>query len=90
MVARSATGQRRRALAKELDELANDLRLAQHLRNVQREVRRGHSFAQRARHVHADHFGREKINRLAEHSGLGLDAADAPADDAESVDHRRV
>ncbi len=27
---------------------------------------------------------------LAEHRGLGLDATDAPADDAEAVDHRRV
>src|SRR5262249_59900665 len=34
--------------------------------------------------------GHEKVDRLAEHAGLGLDAADAPADDAEPVDHRRV
>ena len=27
---------------------------------------------------------------LAQHGGLGLDAADAPAEDAEAVDHRRV
>ena len=30
------------------------------------------------------------LTRLAEHRGLGLDAADAPAEDAEAVDHRRV
>src|SRR5207244_10903802 len=30
------------------------------------------------------------INRHAEHSRLRLNSADAPADDAEAVDHRRV
>ena len=30
------------------------------------------------------------VERLAEQHGLGLDAADAPAEDAEPVDHRRV
>jgi hypothetical protein len=29
-------------------------------------------------------------DRLAEHGRLGLDAADAPADDAEAVDHGGV
>ena len=38
----------------------------------------------------ADDVGREEVHRLAEHAGLGLDAADAPADDADAVDHRRV
>ena len=37
-----------------------------------------------------DHFRREEINRLTEHARFRLDAADAPADDAEAVDHRRV
>ena len=44
----------------------------------------------RAGEMNADDIGREKINRLAEHARLGFDAADAPADDAEAVDHRRV
>src|SRR3546814_19678018 len=30
------------------------------------------------------------LHRLAEHRRLGLDAADAPAEHAEAVDHRRV
>ena len=34
--------------------------------------------------------GREHVDRLAEHAGLGLDAADAPADDAQAVDHGGV
>ena len=40
--------------------------------------------------LEADHARDEHRNRLAEHGGLGLDAADAPADDADAVDHRGV
>ena len=36
----------------------------------------------------ADHLGGEHVQRLAEHDGLGLDAADAPAQHAQAVDHR--
>ena len=57
---------------------------------VQRQVGGGDAFAQRAGQVHADHIRRQEINRLAEHAGFGLDAADAPADDAQAVDHGRV
>ena len=49
-----------------------------------------HAFAQRARQLDADDVRRQEVHRLAEHAGLGLDAADAPADDADAVDHRRV
>ena len=58
--------------------------------DVEREVGRGDAFAQRAGQVHADDVRREEIDRLAEHARFGLDAADAPADDAEAVDHGRV
>ena len=37
-----------------------------------------------------DDLGDEHRHGLAEHGRLGLDAADAPAEDAEAVDHRRV
>ena len=43
-----------------------------------------------AGHVDADDVGRQEVDRLAEHPGFGLDAAHAPADDPEAVDHRRV
>jgi hypothetical protein len=56
----------------------------------EREVGGGDAFAERTGQVHADDVGREEIDRLAEHAGLGLDAADAPAHDADAVDHRRV
>ncbi len=38
----------------------------------------------------ADHFGGKHGDRLAEHDGLGLDAADTPAEDAQAVDHGGV
>ena len=38
----------------------------------------------------ADDLRDEHRDRLAEHRRLGLDPADAPAEDAEAVDHRRV
>ena len=40
--------------------------------------------------MHADDFRREEINRLPEHPGFRFDAAHAPADDAEAIDHGRV
>ena len=39
---------------------------------------------------HADDPGHRLVQRLAEQDGLGLDPADAVAEDAEPVDHRRV
>ena len=57
---------------------------------MQREIGRGHAFAQRAGQVHADDFRREEINRLPEHARFRFDSAHAPADDAEAIDHRRV
>src|SRR5439155_6696263 len=38
--------------------------------------------------LHADDDRPRKVRRLAEHRGLGLDAADTPAEHAEAVDHR--
>ncbi len=38
----------------------------------------------------AHHVRGEEVDRLAQHARLGLDSADAPAHDAQAVDHRRV
>jgi hypothetical protein len=64
--------------------------LPQHLRHDQRQVGRGRTLGQPPDELEADDLGRQHVDRLAEHDRLGLDAADAPADDAEPVDHRRV
>ena len=83
-------GERRRALAEELDELADDLLAAQHLGHRQHQVGRGDALGEPAGQLDADDVGRQEVDRLAQHAGLGLDAAHAPADDADAVDHRRV
>jgi hypothetical protein len=74
----------------ELDELADDAPLAEHLRHSEHDVGRRRAGGQRAVQAEADHLRDEHDRRLPEHRRLGLDPADAPADDAEPVDHRRV
>jgi hypothetical protein len=76
--------------AVELDELADDAVLAQHLGDREHEVGRGDAGGQLAGELEADHARDEHGDGLAEHGGLGLDAADAPAEHAEAVDHRGV
>ena len=73
-----------------LYELADDFRLPQHLGDRQNQIGCGHAFAQAAFHVHAHHVRCQEVNRLAQHRRFGFNAADAPADDAQSIDHRRV
>ena len=89
---RRAVGERERAdaWAEVLDELPDDADLAQDLGHGQHEVGRRRAFAQRAGEPEADDLRHEHRQRLAEHRGLGLDAADAPAEHPETVDHRRV
>ncbi len=89
---RGAVRQRKifHALAEKFDKLAHHLGPAQHFGDGQNQVGGGDASAQCALEIHADHVGREEIDRLAEHAGLGLDAADAPADHADTVDHGGV
>jgi hypothetical protein len=89
---RGAVGDRERcgAGAEVLDEFAHDLVLAQRLRHREHQVRRGNAFLQSSRQVDADHVGRQYVDRLSEHAGFRLDAAHAPADDADAVDHGEV
>ena len=63
---------------------------AQELRHDEHEVGRRRALGQVAGQAHADHLGHRLVERLAEQDRLGLDAADAVAQDAEGVDHRRV
>ena len=83
-------GQGAQAGAEELDELADDAAAAQELGDRQHQVGRGDARLQRAGQPDAEHLRRGQVERLAEHRGLGLDPADAPAEHAERVDHRRV
>ena len=76
--------------AVELHELADHAVLAQHLGDGEYQVGGGHPFAQPAAEAHAHHFRDQHGHRLAEHGRLRLDAADAPAEHAEAVDHGGV
>ena len=85
-------GQRDRgdAVAVELDERADDALAPQHLGDGQHEVGGGGAGRALPRQLEADHLRDQHADRLAEHGGLGLDAADAPAEHAQTVDHRGV
>ena len=76
--------------AKELDEPADDTVLPQALGNRQYEVGRGRPLEHPPREPEAQDRGDEHRDRLAEHGRLRLDSADAPSDDAQAVDHRRM
>jgi hypothetical protein len=90
MVARSARLSLAEAGAEELDELLDDALLAQHLGDAQHQVGGGGAFGQLAGELEADDLGHEHVHGLAEHDGLGLDAAHAPAQHAQAVDHGGV
>ena len=89
---RRAVGQRqtRKAGAEEFHELVDHALLAQHLRDQQHEVGRGHAFLQLAHELEADHLGQQHGLRLAQHRGFRLDAAHAPAQHAKAIHHGGV
>ena len=76
--------------AVELDELADDAVLAQHVGDREHDIRRRDTRGDDAGELEADDLRDEHGDGLAEHGRLGLDAADAPAEHAEAVDHGGV
>ena len=74
----------------ELDEFVHDAALAQHLRDREHEVGGGDAFLELAGEPHADDLRQHHRHRLAEHGGFRLDAAYAPAEHGEAVDHGGV
>ncbi len=64
--------------------------LAQHLRGSKHEIGGRDAFGQAPGELEADDFGNEHGDGLAEHCRLGLDAAHAPAEHAQAVDHGGV
>src|SRR5699024_7157998 len=84
-----AVGQRNRgdARAVEFDELADDSVLTQHLGDGQYDVGRSGARLDVTGQFEADDLGDEHRHRLAQHRRFGLDAADAPAQYPQSVDH---
>ena len=76
--------------AEELDELLDHTTLAQHLGDGEHQIGGRRTFGELAGDAHADDFRHQHGRRLAEHGRLGLDAADAPAQHADTVHHRGV
>nr|GFD52665.1 hypothetical protein [Tanacetum cinerariifolium] len=85
-------GERHRgeARAEELDEAADHALGAEHLGDGEHQIGRGDALGKRAGELEADHLGDQHADRLAEHRRFRLDAADAPAEHAEAVDHGGV
>ena len=72
------------------DELLDHAALAQHLRAGEHEIGGGHAFLELALEAEADHLGDHHGDGLAQHGGLRLDAAHAPAEHAQRIHHRGV
>ena len=89
-MARSASDRPASPSPGELDERADDAVAAQHLGHDEHEVGGRGALRQLAGQADPDDVGHRLVERLAEQDGLGLDAADAVAEHAEGVDHRRV
>ena len=85
-------GQRQviQARAEEFHELADHAVLAQHLGNGQHEVRGGGAFGQFPGQAKTNDLRDEHGDGLAQHGRLGLDAAHAPTQHADAVDHGGV
>ena len=89
---RRAVGNRQgaRAGAEELDKGTDHLLATQQFGHSEDQIGCRNALVQATGQFNTDDVRRQEIDRLAEHGSLRLDAADAPADDAEAVDHRRV
>jgi hypothetical protein len=74
----------------ELHELVHHALLAQQLRHGQHQVGRCRAFGQLAREFDAHHLRDEHVVGLSQHHGFGFNPADAPAENAQRVNHRRV
>ena len=90
IVARSASARQARPSPANSTNAPDDAVRAQHLGDDEDEVRRRRAARQVAVQADADDARHRLVERLAEQHGLGLDAADAVAQHAEAVDHRRV
>ena len=81
---------RRDALAERLDEAANDALGAQALGDREGEVHGRDAVGELAGEVQSHDLGHAHGDGLAQGRGLGLDAADAPAEHADAVGRGRV
>src|SRR5579859_7067534 len=71
-------------------ELANHSSFTQHLCDSQYQVGRRHSLGQRPGQAHPNDFRREQIQRLPQQYSFRFDAAYAPAQHAQAINHGGV
>ena len=77
-------------VAVEFHELAHDAFLAQHLGDRQHQVSGGDALTQLAGDLEAYDLGDQHRYRLTQHGGFRFNAAHAPAQDAQAIDHGGV
>ena len=87
-----AVGQRHSAKSrpKKFHKLVYNTFGAQHLRDRQHQIGGSDAFAQLALQFEPNHLRRHNVQRLAEHDGLGFNAAHAPAQHTQPVNHGGV
>jgi hypothetical protein len=90
MVARSVRVRFLSPGPKEFDEFFHHAGVAQQFGDGEHQVGGGDPLVQGAAELDADHLGNGHVVGLAQHDGLGLDAAHTPAHDADAVDHGGV
>ena len=85
-------GQRKRlhANTEELDKFPDHAVFTQHLNDAQRHVGGGDAGLKTARQSNTDDIGSEHVDGLTEHDGFGFNTTNAPAEHAQTVDHRGV
>ena len=64
--------------------------LAKHFCNGEHQIGCSSAFAQLAGELNADHLRNDHRDRLSEHCRFGFNAAHAPTQNAETIDHRSV
>ena len=74
----------------EFADLAYDAMTTQQIGDREHHIGCGDALGNRSGELEADHARHQHRDRLAEHGRLGLDAADAPAEHAQTVDRRRM
>src|SRR5690606_24948119 len=80
----------REPVAEKFDELADGTFPAQHFRHGKHEVGSGSALPQSAAQLEAENLRYQQRDRLAQHRGFGLDAANTPAQYPKPVNHGGV
>ena len=90
IVARSVRRHHFKSGAIEFDEFIHHAFFAEHLRDGENKIGGSDAIVEFAIEFETDHIRQEHIHGLTEHHGFGFDAAHAPTNHAETVDHGGV